>query len=162
PVHGGQPVGLPLVTQSEGLQAAAELHGGGEELISLGFTVRLPHAVAPAVLPADLQSANGVAEDPELALDRRLVETVEQVPRPFQPRGRKEFRDALSTARPQVAGAGAGGEHRDISSHQVPAFERDQLRDAWPRLDRHPEMIEEAVAVQGVAEEEGVEALDQQ
>ena len=41
-------------------------------------------------------------------------------------------------------------------------LEGDQLRDAGPRLGRHPEVIEEPVAVQGVAEEEGVEALRQQ
>ena len=74
----------------------------------------------------------------------------------------QEIGDPLVRAAPQVPRGGAGREHRDVPLEQVVALGGDDPGEVGQVLDRDPEPIEEAVPLQGVAQQVGVEALGQQ
>ena len=74
----------------------------------------------------------------------------------------EEVGDALAAARPQVARGGEGGEEGDVPFAQVAVLGGDHPREVGLVSTLQPEAVEQAVAVEGVAQVVGMEALGEQ
>ena len=123
--------------------------------------VRLPRGVVSfEVVPrADLQGADGVAEHARAGARSPPRERTQASRARSQAGGGEEVRDPLAAARPQVAGAGQGGEHGHVVARQVAVLGGDHPASPGRVSTATQRWSQEAVAVEGVAEVIGVEAL---
>jgi hypothetical protein len=140
---------------------------GDEPGLHLGIPTRLSRVrqreTGPLpFVPIQKKRAEGDAREPRLPVEVLLPHAGDSATHLLESRLGEKVWNALPAAGPEIRGAGMRPEIRNVSGKKLQAFVAGDLLDGGKLLHADPKTVQKAVAVEGIAQEIGMEALLQE